>query len=302
MTEPSAQRFSATYARGPRRVPARLRATPAARSSSHRHPLPGPAGEPLFLDEARFGAAGRAPRAVRRRRARTASRASAARASRPSCCAAVSPARLPDDVALVLRARRQSVGLRLVAARQRGQRRPQPQLPRPRGAAPGESRLRSARSGAQPRRSSRTPTSPSSSPPCSASRRSAAAEAVYRSLSGGQYRHPRGLQYGGHAPVWSNRVLRGVWARHAGAAELAVYIDLHSGLGPRGVGLVLQTAAEASIDARLAQRVVARRGARRAGAGQRRGAGQRPDRPGVQRRARAGGSRSASCSSSAPAR
>ncbi len=76
-------------------------------------------------------------------------------------------------------------------------------------------------------------------------------EAVYRSLSGGQYSHPRGLQYGGRAPAWSNGVLRAVWAQHAAGAELAVCIDLHSGLGPRGVGLVLQTAAEASIDARL---------------------------------------------------
>ncbi|MDX2169525.1 MAG: GNAT family N-acetyltransferase [Deltaproteobacteria bacterium] len=76
-------------------------------------------------------------------------------------------------------------------------------------------------------------------------------EAVYRALSGGQYRHPRGLQYGGVTPVWSNRVLREVWAAHAGRAELAVYIDLHSGLGPRGLGLVLQTARDESIDARL---------------------------------------------------
>ncbi len=79
------------------------------------------------------------------------------------------------------------------------------------------------------------------------------AEAVYRSLSGGQYRHPRGVQYGGREPVWSNRTLRGVWARYAENAEAAAYIDLHSGLGPRGVGLLLQTAAAGSDAARLAQ-------------------------------------------------
>lgn len=76
-------------------------------------------------------------------------------------------------------------------------------------------------------------------------------EAVYRALSGGQYRHPRGLQYGGQAPVWSNRTLRELWAAHAGHSELAVYVDLHSGLGPRGLGLILQTAKDDSIDARL---------------------------------------------------
>ena len=78
-------------------------------------------------------------------------------------------------------------------------------------------------------------------------------EAVYRALSGGQYRHPRGLQYGGQAPVWSNRVLRQLWAAHAGRAELAAFVDLHSGLGPRGVGLVLQTAPGDSVAAQLAQ-------------------------------------------------
>jgi ribosomal protein S18 acetylase RimI-like enzyme len=79
------------------------------------------------------------------------------------------------------------------------------------------------------------------------------AEAAYRALSGGQYRHPRGVQYGGVTPVWSNHVLRRIWAAHAGRAELGVFVDLHSGLGPRGVGLVLQTAAGDSTAARLAQ-------------------------------------------------
>ncbi|HEY8156583.1 MAG TPA: M14 family metallopeptidase [Myxococcota bacterium] len=77
--------------------------------------------------------------------------------------------------------------------------------------------------------------------------------AVYRALSGGQYAHPRGVQFGGRAPTWSNRSLRELWARHAGDAELAVNIDLHSGLGPRGVGLVLQTARQDALDARLAR-------------------------------------------------
>jgi hypothetical protein len=78
--------------------------------------------------------------------------------------------------------------------------------------------------------------------------------AAYRALSGGQYLHPRGVQYGGRAPVWSNRVLRDVWLRHAGASvDVAGYVDLHSGLGPRGVGLLLQTAAAESAAAELAK-------------------------------------------------
>lgn len=76
--------------------------------------------------------------------------------------------------------------------------------------------------------------------------------AGYRAMSGGQYEHPRGIQYGGREAAWSNRTLREVWARYGAAAELAVGIDLHSGLGPNGVGLLMQTATEASVAARLA--------------------------------------------------
>jgi len=78
------------------------------------------------------------------------------------------------------------------------------------------------------------------------------AMAAYRALSGGQYGHPRSLQYGGRAPAWSNRTLRSVIAAHAAGAELAVAIDLHSGLGSRGVGLLFQTAPQASVEARVA--------------------------------------------------
>ncbi|WP_103545244.1 M14 family metallopeptidase [Streptomyces sp. SM1] len=57
-------------------------------------------------------------------------------------------------------------------------------------------------------------------------------EAVTR----GQYRHPDGLFYGGHTPTWSRRVFETVVAEQiAGAAHVA-YIDLHTGLGERGVG------------------------------------------------------------------
>jgi hypothetical protein len=79
------------------------------------------------------------------------------------------------------------------------------------------------------------------------------ATAAYRALSGGQYRHPRGVQYGGVEAMWSNRVLRELWSQHAASAELAVNLDLHSGLGPCGVGLLLQTAREQSVEARLSK-------------------------------------------------
>ena len=75
--------------------------------------------------------------------------------------------------------------------------------------------------------------------------------AMYRALSGGQYAHPRGVQYGGVAETWSNRTLRALWSRHAARAEVAALVDLHSGLGPRAVGMLLQTAADDSVAARL---------------------------------------------------
>jgi len=78
------------------------------------------------------------------------------------------------------------------------------------------------------------------------------AAATYRALSGGQYAHPRSLQYGGREPVWSNRALRAIVAREAAGAELAVGVDLHSGLGSRAVGLLFQTASQVSAEARLA--------------------------------------------------
>ncbi|MFJ6836730.1 M14 family metallopeptidase [Streptomyces sp. NPDC091209] len=57
-------------------------------------------------------------------------------------------------------------------------------------------------------------------------------EAVTR----GQYRHPDGLFYGGHAPTWSRRVFETVVAEQIAGAGHVGYIDLHTGLGDRGVG------------------------------------------------------------------
>lgn len=55
-------------------------------------------------------------------------------------------------------------------------------------------------------------------------------------LSGGQHSHPHGLFFGGLQPSWSNRVFREVLRRHVGSAQHLAWIDLHTGLGPYGVG------------------------------------------------------------------
>lgn len=61
-------------------------------------------------------------------------------------------------------------------------------------------------------------------------------ERLQEAVTRGQYRHPDGLFYGGDAPVWSQQVFRTVVAEQiTGAADIG-YIDLHTGLGERGVG------------------------------------------------------------------
>ncbi|MDO9404570.1 MAG: M14 family metallopeptidase [Polaromonas sp.] len=52
----------------------------------------------------------------------------------------------------------------------------------------------------------------------------------------GQYAFADGLFFGGHAPTWSHRTLRTVLRRHARQARYLAWIDVHSGLGPCGVG------------------------------------------------------------------
>ncbi|MFI7287309.1 M14 family metallopeptidase [Streptomyces anulatus] len=61
-------------------------------------------------------------------------------------------------------------------------------------------------------------------------------ERLQEAVTRGQYRHPDGLFYGGAAPAWSRQVFRTVVAEQiTGAADIG-YIDLHTGLGERGVG------------------------------------------------------------------
>lgn len=55
-------------------------------------------------------------------------------------------------------------------------------------------------------------------------------------VSQGQHHHPEGLFYGGTAPTWSNLTLRQVLRQHAQTARHIAWIDLHTGLGPSGLG------------------------------------------------------------------
>jgi hypothetical protein len=61
-------------------------------------------------------------------------------------------------------------------------------------------------------------------------------QALQAATSAGQYDHPEGLFYGGHNPTWSNQTLRHVLADHGRRCAKLGWIDLHTGLGPSGLG------------------------------------------------------------------
>jgi hypothetical protein len=60
--------------------------------------------------------------------------------------------------------------------------------------------------------------------------------AMQHAVSCGQYEYPEGLFYGGVNPTWSHVTLRQVMREHGRDCARLGWIDLHSGLGPCGVG------------------------------------------------------------------
>ena len=60
--------------------------------------------------------------------------------------------------------------------------------------------------------------------------------AYQAAVTGGQYQFEDGLFFGGAAPTWSQRAFRSVLQRQATRARRIGWIDLHTGLGPSGVG------------------------------------------------------------------
>ncbi len=60
--------------------------------------------------------------------------------------------------------------------------------------------------------------------------------ALQAAISGGQYRHPDGIFFGGHAPTWSRRTLERILDGALAKATRVAVVDLHTGLGPYGHG------------------------------------------------------------------
>jgi hypothetical protein len=63
---------------------------------------------------------------------------------------------------------------------------------------------------------------------------------------GGQYKHPRGLFFGGTKPTWSRETVARVCRDHLAGVAHAALIDVHSGLGPYGYGEPLTALAPGS--------------------------------------------------------
>ncbi len=61
-------------------------------------------------------------------------------------------------------------------------------------------------------------------------------KAFQAAVSQGQHEFPDGLFFGGQAPTWSNLTLRQVLQKYAQSCQKLAWIDLHTGLGPNGVG------------------------------------------------------------------
>jgi hypothetical protein len=64
----------------------------------------------------------------------------------------------------------------------------------------------------------------------------AATQSLQAVVTKGQHEFPDGLFFGGSAPTWSNRTVRQVLREHGTRAQSIAWIDLHTGLGPSGVG------------------------------------------------------------------
>lgn len=61
-------------------------------------------------------------------------------------------------------------------------------------------------------------------------------QAYQAAITRGQHEYPEGLFFGGTGPTWSNLTLRQVLRDHARHARRIAWIDVHTGLGPSGIG------------------------------------------------------------------
>ncbi|ODT88078.1 M14 family metallopeptidase [Phenylobacterium sp. SCN 70-31] len=76
--------------------------------------------------------------------------------------------------------------------------------------------------------------------------------ALVQAMSGGQYRHPDGIFYGGSGETWSRRTLEAIFRERLSAARDVGIIDYHTGLGPEGYAEQIVSAMPGSDEYRRA--------------------------------------------------
>ncbi len=74
-------------------------------------------------------------------------------------------------------------------------------------------------------------------------------------ITRGQYVHPEGLYFGGHAPCWSAKTFRLIVERELSVAQRVVMIDVHTGLGAYGATEVIVESSRESAVYRRARRI-----------------------------------------------
>ena len=77
-------------------------------------------------------------------------------------------------------------------------------------------------------------------------------ETLQQWVSGGQYGHETGLFYGGTGPVWSHEILEVLAGGALAGRSSVAMVDLHTGLGPWGVGELISSEAPESAAHRRA--------------------------------------------------
>ena len=78
-------------------------------------------------------------------------------------------------------------------------------------------------------------------------------DGLQAAVSTGQYRHPKGVFFGGTGPVWSRRTLQGIVTGFLADAEAVAVLDLHTGLGPFGHGELIASHPDDAGKERLAR-------------------------------------------------
>ena len=70
--------------------------------------------------------------------------------------------------------------------------------------------------------------------------------ATRKAVTGGQYRHPDGLFFGGDRRSWSATTLQTIIESRGDGLDRAIFFDIHTGLGPKGAAEIISNSPKAS--------------------------------------------------------